>query len=170
MKTAIVILNWNGRKMLETYLPSVTASLTDDVALVVADNGSSDDSLAFLAENYPSVLTIRLAKNLGFAGGYNEALKHLDAEYFVLLNSDVEVTQHWLKPLVAYMDAHDDVAACQPKLLSHTDKSRFEYAGAAGSSTATAARFAVADSSTPLNPTADNMTRLSKSCGPQEPA
>ena len=132
MKTAIVILNWNGRKMLETYLPSVTASLTDDVALVVADNGSTDDSLAFLAENYPSVLTIRLAKNLGFAGGYNEALKHLDAEYFVLLNSDVEVTPHWLKPLVDYMDAHDDVAACQPKLLSHTDKSRFEYAGAAG--------------------------------------
>ncbi|MBR1469428.1 MAG: glycosyltransferase family 2 protein [Prevotella sp.] len=132
MKIAIVILNWNGRKMLETYLPSVMQHSTGDVAVIVADNASTDDSLAFLAEHYPEVQTIRHEENLGFAEGYNRALREVDAEYYVLLNSDVEVTENWLKPLVEYMDAHADVAACQPKLLSYVNRNQFEYAGAAG--------------------------------------
>ena len=132
MKTAIVILNWNGRKMLEQYLPSVIEYSRDDATIIVADNASSDDSLAFLQTHYPEVQTIVLDQNYGFADGYNRALKQVEAEYYVLLNSDVEVTHHWLEPLVEYMDAHEDVAACQPKLLSFVDKGKFEYAGASG--------------------------------------
>ena len=132
MKTAIVILNWNGRKMLEQYLPSVIEYSRDDATIIVADNASSDDSLAFLQTRYPEVQTIVLDQNYGFADGYNRALKQVEAEYYVLLNSDVEVTHHWLEPLVEYMDAHEEVAACQPKLLSYVDKGKFEYAGASG--------------------------------------
>lgn len=132
MKTAIVILNWNGRKMLEQYLPSVIEYSRDDATIIVADNASSDDSLTFLQTRYPEVQTIVLDQNYGFADGYNRALKQVEAEYYVLLNSDVEVTHHWLEPLVEYMDAHEDVAACQPKLLSYVDKGKFEYAGASG--------------------------------------
>ena len=132
MKTAIVILNWNGRKMLEQYLPSVIEYSRDDATIIVADNASSDDSLAFLQTHYPEVQTIVLDQNYGFADGYNRALKQVEAEYYVLLNSDVEVTHHWLEPLVEYMDAHEEVAACQPKLLSYVDKGKFEYAGASG--------------------------------------
>ena len=132
MKTAIVILNWNGRKMLEQYLPSVIEYSRDDATIIVADNASSDDSLAFLQTHYPEVQTIVLDQNYGFADGYNRALKQVEAEYYVLLNSDVEVTHHWLEPLVEYMDAHEEVAACQPKLLSFVDKEKFEYAGASG--------------------------------------
>ena len=131
-KIAIVILNWNGRKMLEQYLPSVLKYSLEEAVVVVADNGSSDDSLAFLAEYSPDVHTIVLEENYGFAEGYNRALQQVEADYFVLLNSDVEVTENWLKPLVEYMDSHTEVAACQPKLLSWTDKNKFEYAGAAG--------------------------------------
>ena len=131
-KIAIVILNWNGRKMLEQYLPSVLKYSCDEATVVVADNGSTDDSLAFLAEHFPDVHTIVLEENYGFAEGYNRALQQVEADYFVLLNSDVEVTENWLKPLVEYMDSHAEVAACQPKLLSWTDKNKFEYAGAAG--------------------------------------
>ena len=132
MKTAIVILNWNGRKMLEQYLPSVIEYSRDDATIIVADNASSDDSLAFLQTHYPEVQTIVLDQNYGFADGYNRALKQVEAEYYVLLNSDVEVTHHWLEPLVEYMDVHEEVAACQPKLLSYVDKGKFEYAGASG--------------------------------------
>ena len=131
-KIAIVILNWNGRKMLEQYLPSVLKYSLEEAVVVVADNDSSDDSLAFLAEYSPDVHTIVLEENYGFAEGYNRALQQVEADYFVLLNSDVEVTENWLKPLVEYMDSHTEVAACQPKLLSWTDKNKFEYAGAAG--------------------------------------
>ena len=132
MKTAIVILNWNGRKMLEQYLPSVIEYSRNDATIIVADNASSDDSLAFLQTHYPEVQTIVLDQNYGFADGYNRALKQVEAEYYVLLNSDVEVTHHWLEPLVEYMDVHEEVAACQPKLLSYVDKGKFEYAGASG--------------------------------------
>ena len=132
MKTAIVILNWNGRKMLERYLPSVVENTPDDAAVIVADNASSDGSLDFLAQYYPSVRCLPLDVNYGFAEGYNRALRLVEAQYYVLLNSDVEVTAGWLKPLVDYMDAHDEVAACQPKLLSWTSKGYFEYAGASG--------------------------------------
>lgn len=130
-KTAIVILNWNGRKMLETYLPSVI-EYSDDAVIYVADNDSEDDSLQMLAGHFPQVRTIRLERNYGFAGGYNKALENVDAEYYVLLNSDVEVTHHWLDPLTEFMDYHKDVAACQPKLLSVANRYAFEYAGACG--------------------------------------
>ena len=132
MKTAIVILNWNGRKMLEQYLPSVLEYSCDEATVVVADNASTDDSLTFLNARYPQIQTIVLDQNYGFAEGYNRALKQVEAEYYVLLNSDVEVTPHWLSPLIAYMDSHAEVAACQPKLLSYVNKEKFEYAGASG--------------------------------------
>ncbi len=132
MKTAIVILNWNGRKMLMEYLPNVVKYSKDDAEVWVADNASTDGSLEMLAERFPMVRTLRLDRNYGFAEGYNRALARIEADYYVLLNSDVEVTHHWLTPLVEFMDAHKDVAACQPKLLSETDKDSFEYAGACG--------------------------------------
>ena len=132
MKIAIVILNWNGRKMLEQYLPSVLEYSCDEATVVVADNASTDDSLTFLNARYPQIQTIVLDQNYGFAEGYNRALKQVEAEYYVLLNSDVEVTPHWLSPLIAYMDSHAEVAACQPKLLSYVNKEKFEYAGASG--------------------------------------
>ena len=131
-KLAIVILNWNGKQMLQTYLPKVLACSRDEAVVYVADNASTDDSLAMLNEKFPEVRQIVLDKNWGFADGYNKALARVDAEYYVLLNSDVEVTPGWLTPLVSFMDAHPEVGACQPKLLSVADKSKFEYAGACG--------------------------------------
>jgi GT2 family glycosyltransferase len=133
MKVSVVILNWNGRQMLEQFLPSVcNYSNTEGVEVVVADNGSSDDSLSFLDAHYPEIRQLVLDKNYGFAEGYNRALAQLDAEYFVLLNSDVEVTEGWLEPVINYMDKHLDVAACQPKIRSYSDKESFEHAGACG--------------------------------------
>jgi GT2 family glycosyltransferase len=131
MSISVIILNWNGSAMLRKYLPSVVAC-TPDAEIIVADNGSTDDSLTLLAEQFPTVRVIILDKNYGFAEGYNRAIAAVDSEYVVLLNSDVEVTPHWLAPLAEYMRANPDVAACQPKLLSYTDKHAFEYAGAAG--------------------------------------
>ncbi|NDV78785.1 glycosyltransferase family 2 protein [Dysgonomonas sp. 511] len=132
-KAAVVILNWNGRKLLEEFLPSVTKyTATPDVGIVVADNGSTDDSIEFLQNNYPDVSLVLLPQNYGFADGYNRALQQVDAEYFVLLNSDVEVTENWLSPIVSYLDENRDVAAAQPKLLAQRDKAYFEYAGASG--------------------------------------
>ena len=130
-KIAIVILNWNGRKMMEKYLPSVLEH-SQEATVYVADNDSTDDSLNWLHIYINKVKTIVLDKNYGFAEGYNRALKQVEAEYYVLLNSDVEVTPQWLQPLLTYMDAHPEVAACQPKLRSYVDKTKFEYAGAAG--------------------------------------
>ena len=132
MKTAIVILNWNGQKMLAEYLPTVLNYSRNEADIYVADNASTDDSLQLLSSRFAECKTIVLDKNYGFAEGYNRALKQVDAEYYVLLNSDVEVTHHWLTPLIEYMDAHPDIAACQPKLLSVFDKDKFEYAGASG--------------------------------------
>lgn len=131
MKTAVVILNWNGRKLLERYLPSVVER-TPNAEVIVADNGSTDDSLVWLRMHYPEVKTITLDKNYGFAGGYNRALRDVDADYVVLLNSDVEVTVGWLEPLVEVLDKSADVAVVAPKLRSVTEPQRFEYAGAAG--------------------------------------
>ena len=131
-KVAIVILNWNGRKMLEKYLPSVMQYSRDEATVYVADNASTDDSLEFMRKHYPEVKLIVLEKNWGFAEGYNKALAQIEAEYYLLLNSDIEVTHHWLTPMIEYLDAHQDVAACQPKLLSVFDKDQFEYAGASG--------------------------------------
>jgi len=131
-KVAIVILNWNGRKMLEAYLPSVLQYSRNEALIYVADNASTDDSMELLRQRFPEVRLITLEKNWGFAEGYNIALKQIDAEYYLLLNSDIEVTHHWLTPLIEYMDSHQEVSACQPKLLSVVDRDRFEYAGAAG--------------------------------------
>ena len=131
-KVAIVILNWNGRQMLEQYLPSVLQYSKDEATVYVADNDSTDDSLAFLEQHYPEVKRIRLDKNWGFAEGYNKALAQIEAQYYLLLNSDIEVTHHWLTPLIEHLDNHPETAACQPKLLSIFDKDRFEYAGASG--------------------------------------
>jgi hypothetical protein len=130
-KVAIVILNWNGAKMLREYLPTVLLYSREEATVYVADNASTDDSLQLL-EGFPEVKVITLDKNWGFAEGYNKALKQIDAEYYLLLNSDIEVTHHWLTPLVEFMDAHADAAACQPKLLSIVDRDCFEYAGASG--------------------------------------
>ena len=131
-KIAIVILNWNGKAMLQKYLPTVLAYSKDEAVVYVADNASTDGSMQMLKEQFPEVRQVILEKNWGFADGYNKALAQVDAEYYVLLNSDVEVTGHWLSPLVSFMDDHPDVAACQPKLLAVADKSKFEYAGACG--------------------------------------
>ena len=131
-KLAIVILNWNGEKMLRQYLPSVLKYSCEEAVVYVADNASTDNSVPMLKENFPECRLILLEKNWGFADGYNKALARIEAEYYLLLNSDIEVTPHWLTPLLSYMDGHADVAACQPKLLSIADRDSFEYAGACG--------------------------------------
>ena len=131
-KLAIVILNWNGAQMLRQYLPSVLRYSRDEATVYVADNASTDDSVPMLRAHFPDVKLILLDQNWGFAEGYNKALAQVEAEYYLLLNSDIEVTHHWLTPLIEFMDAHDDVAACQPKLLSMANRDQFEYAGASG--------------------------------------
>lgn len=132
MTTAVVILNWNGKHMLERFLPSVTAYTTGDAEVVIADNGSTDDSIAFLHDHYPTLRIIQLDKNYGFADGYNRALAQIDADYYVLLNDDVEVTPNWIEPVIAQMQQHPDTAICQPKLLMYDQRDTFEYAGGAG--------------------------------------
>ena len=131
-RLSVVILNWNGRRHLERYLPSVVAHTEGDAEVVVADNGSMDDSLQWLRLNYPDVRVIRLDRNYGFAGGYNRALREVESEYVLLLNSDVEVTTGWWQPLVEVLDTESDVAAVAPKLLADMERTKFEYAGAAG--------------------------------------
>ena len=131
-KLAIVILNWNGEKMLRQYLPSVIQYSNEEAVIYVADNASTDHSLELLREQFPTCKLIVLEKNWGFAEGYNKALAQIDAEYYLLLNSDIEVTPHWLTPMLQYMDSHEDVAACQPKLCSIFNRDSFEYAGASG--------------------------------------
>ena len=132
-KVAIVILNWNGTKLLRQFLPSVIEfSKSDSAQIVVADNGSTDDSLAMLRNDFPAIKILDLKQNYGFACGYNVALKQLDADYFVILNSDVEVTPGWLESPIRLMEAESEIAAVQPKILSYHQKTHFEYAGAAG--------------------------------------
>ncbi|GAB2478073.1 glycosyltransferase family 2 protein [Hymenobacter qilianensis] len=128
---AVVILNWNGRELLRTFLPSVLAH-SDGARVVVVDNASTDDSVELLGGFFPGVEIIQHAENLGFCAGYNQALTQLDSTYYVLLNSDVAVTPGWLQPLVALLDRQPAVAACQPKLLAHAAPTQFEYAGAGG--------------------------------------
>ncbi|MCR5567779.1 MAG: glycosyltransferase family 2 protein [Paludibacteraceae bacterium] len=133
MKTAVVILNWNGRKFLEDFLPSVCRdSVSDDSEVVVADNGSTDDSLVFLSSNYPQVKQLPFDMNYGFAEGYNKALAMVDADYVLLLNSDVETTPGYLQAMTDYLDVHPDVAGCQPKVRSFHNRQFFEHAGASG--------------------------------------
>lgn len=129
---AIVILNWNGQSFLEKFLPSVLATTYGNSRIIVADNDSTDTSVSFLMEKYPQIELIRLARNFGFAQGYNEALSQVEADYYVLLNSDVEVTPGWLEPLIHLLENRVEAAACQPKILSYHDRNSFEYAGASG--------------------------------------
>lgn len=131
-RLSVVILNWNGRNHLERYLPSVVEHTHGDAEVIIADNGSTDDSVAWLCGAYPHIRIIQLDKNYGFAGGYNRALQYVDSEYYLLLNSDVAVTAGWWQPLVEVLDGAADVAVVAPKLCADSDHSMFEYAGAAG--------------------------------------
>lgn len=129
----IIILNWNGAALLRRYLPSVVAANSNDIAdVVVVDNGSTDESLSVLKQEFPDVRTLCFDKNYGYAEGYNRAIRELGYRYSVLLNSDVAATPEWIRPLYEYMEAHPEVAACQPKILSDADHTKFEYAGASG--------------------------------------
>jgi hypothetical protein len=132
-KTSVIILNWNGRNLLEQFLPRVLKfSKSNDTEIVVADNGSSDDSVSLLEKQFPDVRLLAFDKNYGFAEGYNKAIREVESEYVVLLNSDVEVTCNWLSILVSYLDTHPETVAVQPKIRSFHNRDLFEYAGAAG--------------------------------------
>lgn len=130
-KIAVVILNYNGEKLLQQFLPSVV-QYSPEADIIVADNGSDDQSIQFIHTHFPQVIPLALGGNTGFCGGYNKALRQITAEYYMLLNSDVEVTPHWLEPLISILDANPRIAAIQPKILSYRDKKFFEYAGAGG--------------------------------------
>lgn len=131
MKLAIVILNWNGKHLLQTFLPSVVNHSTG-ADVYVADNASTDDSIAFVKAEFPTVKLIHNSENLGFAAGYNEAIKSVDADLLCLLNNDVEVTENWLEPIIHCYNSNPDVAIIQPKILDYKSKYQFEYAGAGG--------------------------------------
>ena len=128
---SVVILNWNGSAMLQRFLPSVIR-YSEEAEIIVADNGSTDHSIDLLQEKFPSVRILPFRENYGFAEGYNRAIQQIETPYVLLLNDDVEVTPHWLKPLLTFMNHHPEVAACQPKILSETNREVFEYAGACG--------------------------------------
>ena len=132
-RVAVIILNWNGEKLLREFLPSVVKNTNTDLGrVVVVDNHSTDGSWICLEQEFPDVERVLFEDNFGFAGGYNRAIEMIEAEYVVLLNSDVEVAPGWLEPLVAVLDRDERVAAVQPKILAYRDKKKFEYAGAAG--------------------------------------
>ncbi len=131
-KTAVVILNYNGSEFLKRFLPGVLGKSLHVADIIVADNNSSDNSVELLKNMFPQVKLIQLPENKGYAGGYNEALKRVEAEYFVLLNSDIEVTDRWIESVIELMDSDKNIAACQPKILSWHNKEQFEYAGASG--------------------------------------
>ncbi len=131
-KVSIVILNWNGKKFLERFLPSVVASNYINKEIIVADNASTDDSVSFTNQYFPQVKIISLDKNYGFATGYNEALKQVSSDYYVLLNSDVEVDNNWIEPIINLMEKDKTIGACQPKIIMYDDRTTFEYAGASG--------------------------------------
>ncbi len=132
-KVSVVILNYNGRNWLEKFLPNVLQNTTyENAEIIVADNASTDDSITFLRSNFSEVKIIQNTANTGYAGGYNDALQHIESDYYVLLNSDVEVAPLWIENTIAYLEQDKTIAACQPKILSYTDRNKFEYAGAAG--------------------------------------
>ena len=131
-EVAVVILSWNGKKFLEQFLPSVSASIYPNLKIYVADNASTDDTVPFLASNYPKINILKLDKNTGFAGGYNKALVQVKSDYYVLLNQDVEVTKNWIAPVIDLMETDKNIAACQPKIRAYYNKDYFEHAGAAG--------------------------------------
>lgn len=129
---ALVILNWNGKRYLEKFLPFLEKTTYKNLMIVVADNHSTDDSIAFIQTSYPSIVILRNIENEGFAKGYNSALKQIDADYYLLLNSDVEVTPNFIEPMVELLERDKRIGACQPKILDWNNRSLFEYAGAAG--------------------------------------
>ncbi len=131
MKTAIVILNWNGKKLLETFLPSII-NYSPNTEVYVADNASTDDSISFVKQNFPSVKIITNKENGGYAKGYNDALQHIEADVYCLINSDIEVTKNWLAAILDVFEKEENTAIIQPKILDYKDKSKFEYAGAGG--------------------------------------
>ena len=130
-KIAVVILNWNGKKLLEQFLPSIV-SFSNEATIYLADNASTDASISFVKETYPDIKIILNDGNYGFANGYNVALQQVEEEYYCLLNSDVEVTENWLTPILSMFENETDVAIIQPKILDFKNKEYFEYAGAAG--------------------------------------
>jgi GT2 family glycosyltransferase len=131
-KVAIVILNWNGKKYLEEFLPSVCASTYPNLDIVVGDNASDDGSVQFLRENYPNIAILENDQNYGFTGGYNRVLSRVEAEYYILLNSDIEVVPRWIEPVISLMESDSLIAAAAPKIKSYKQKTHFEHAGAAG--------------------------------------
>jgi GT2 family glycosyltransferase len=130
-KIAVVILNWNGVQLLEQFLPSVV-KYSPEAMVYVADNASTDESIAFIKNNYPTIKIVQNKTNQGFAGGYNESLQHVDVEIFALVNSDIEVTENWLKPILQTFESEPETAIIQPKILDYKRKDYFEYAGAGG--------------------------------------
>jgi GT2 family glycosyltransferase len=132
MRVAIVILNWNGKALLEKFLPDVIRYSQEVAEIYVIDNNSMDDSVEFLISKFSTVKVVRNKNNCGFAKGYNEGLQQINADYFVLLNSDVQVTENWIRPVIALMESDASIAACQPKLLNYNIRNEFEYAGGAG--------------------------------------
>ena len=128
---AVVILNFNGKKLLQQFIPSIIQH-SEDAQIYLADNASTDDSVLFIKKEFPQVNCIELENNYGFAQGYNEALKKVKADYFILINSDVEVTQNWIEPVIKLLEGDKTIAACQPKILSYSQRDSFEYAGACG--------------------------------------
>ena len=132
MKTAIVILNWNGKKLLEQFLPSIVKFSSDEAEIYVADNASEDTSISYIKHHFPSVKIVKNTENGGYAKGYNDALQNINADIYCLINSDVEVTQNWLNPILTVFNTDENTAIIQPKILAFKDKINFEYAGAAG--------------------------------------
>jgi GT2 family glycosyltransferase len=132
VRVAVVILNWNGRKFLEKFLPALLLHSNKEIEIIVADNASTDNSVQFLKSDYPSIRIIQHKGNFGFARGYNLALEQVEAKYYVLLNSDIEVTPGWIEPVIELMESDSRIAACQPKIRSYSEPEKFEYAGAAG--------------------------------------
>jgi GT2 family glycosyltransferase len=131
-KVAVVIIHWNNRHLLETFMPGVLKSTYPNLEIYLADNASTDDSVAYIQAHFPEVKIIQLDKNYGYAGGYNEALKHVEADYYILLNNDVAVDPDWIEPVIEAMEKDELIAAAQPKLLQFKEPEYFEYAGAAG--------------------------------------
>jgi GT2 family glycosyltransferase len=131
MKVAVVVLNWNGKRLLEQFLPSVV-QYSKEATVYLADNASTDDSVAFVKEQFPEVAVVINATNTGYAGGYNEALQHIEADVYALVNSDIEVTENWLQPIIKTFQEEPTTAIIQPKILDYKNKAYFEYAGAAG--------------------------------------
>ena len=133
INTAVVVLNWNGVDFLQKFIPILIKNTSSDIAeIIVADNASTDNSVKFLQDNFPEVKLIILKENYGYAEGYNQAIAQLNHKYTVLINSDIEVAENWLEPLVVQMESSSDIAACQPKIRDYKQKEFFEYAGAAG--------------------------------------